>query len=143
MDFVLRKALEELINQAEFFGESMRPTWSETRFKFVVFCLQEQAVSEEELAGMVRTRLLKWGRTNYEWLFKKGGSTKWPDHAPCSSALAFAIREGELTKREVARIKFDHGDTLDTFIESFAKDLVSIAVRQLCRLDKSNLSIAS
>lgn len=143
MDNVLRQALEEIINKAEFYGETMRPTWGVTRFKFVQFCLYEKIVSEEELAIMAKARLLSWGRKNYEWLFLKGHFTKWPDHAPCRSALAFAIREGELTEVEIARIKFDHGDTAETFVTAFINDIISRTVIQFCQLEPLDIRIAS
>lgn len=131
MSYILKKALTEMVSGAKFFGDTMRPNWAQSDYKFALFCIQEGIVTQAELEDMVRKRLLAWGRENYDWLRKKGVHKKWPDHSPCPSALAFAIHEGELAPREIAKIEFDHGDTAETFGLSLINDLVSVTSAQL------------
>ena len=135
MSYTLRRALAEVIGTAQFFGDSMRPTWPEYHYEFVRFCLRPEIVSEKELQEMVRKRLLSWGREMYRW-HVQARKTRWADQVPCPSALAFAIHEGELTCREISKIKFDHGDTAKTFGLELIKDLVSVTTTQLLQPER-------
>lgn len=141
MSIHIRTAFEEMLDTTKFFGDSMRPGWTEVQHKFLLFCLQERVVTEAELRTLVRERLLAWGRENYHWLFEKSIMQKWPDHAPCSRALAYAIQEKALPEKAIARIVFDHGDTAETFARRLTGEILEDAIRHMKHGDGPRLAI--
>ncbi len=42
-----------------------------------------------------------------------------PDHVRSPKALAYVMREGFVSSRELGRIKFDHGETVKIFIQDY------------------------
>src|SRR3989338_6952136 len=49
-----------------------------------------------------------------------------PDHAGMPEYLAYAIKNKVLSKAEIDKIKFDHGENAETFVQIYGKeDLIS------------------
>ena len=68
----------------------------------------------------------------YERLFERIP----PDHW-FPNELAYALYKNERLRREAKKIKFDHGDTLETFIESYyTPNLLNILYQKLMKKEK-------
>ncbi len=103
--------------------------WSQEQATFLKYCLDHIVISRSELEEEIAIRVKQLGRESY--LEHINGHEKWPDHTISAHALAYAIREGELTSAEIQQIKFDHGDTPSSFMEAGVKNLIPRVAERL------------
>lgn len=93
------------------------------------FALGEAFVTNEELLSAIDVLLKKNGRTSYEQHLRDKVAA--PDHTISRQAFAYALKHGEFTPKEAARIKFDC-DTRESFERTYGSDdLKQIILRQL------------
>lgn len=72
-------------------------------------------VGEEEVKAALHRALIKMARECYTQ-HRKG---QYPDHTKNPCALAYGLVHKAFSPREVRKIRFDHGDTIESFIASF------------------------
>ncbi|OHA80874.1 MAG: hypothetical protein A2675_02150 [Candidatus Yonathbacteria bacterium RIFCSPHIGHO2_01_FULL_51_10] len=99
--------------------------------RLLVLLLEEGTISRDILLKAADQKLRKVGRTAYVQHITsmvQSTYTIWPDHTLSAEAFAYALAHGEFTKNEERRIRFDHGDTIESFIASS-----EYAVDHLCQ----------
>jgi len=84
-------------------------------------------ISNEEISAVVHRRICQLGRREYEWCVKMA---RHPDHVTSREALGYAMRHYELSKDEVARIPFDHGETTFSYTGG-ARDLLKDVMHKI------------
>lgn len=89
--------------------------WGNTSARVLKLLIAEEIITEEELLSALDALLKITGRRSYDQ-HKRG---EYPDHTISPQALAYALQNGQFTEKEKYGIKFDHGDTIQTFIESY------------------------
>lgn len=101
---------------------------------FLQFCIQHEVITEEQIKVYIRDRILAFGHECGDEHVRSlnGKETVWPDHVFSPHALALALMWGTITEKETRMIKFDHGDTLETFISQYADE--KMADRVLAQL---------
>ena len=93
--------------------------WDE-RLKTLLSCaIRVGILSEIKVREILDKKLKRSGRTCFEDHLSRG---TYPDHTFWPEALAYAIREGEFSTEEIARIRFDHGDNAETFIKGYGEN---------------------
>jgi len=78
--------------------------------------LEEGVVQEGEVLGRIGKHLQELGRFCFTQHRRHG---TYPDHTISPEAFAYALEHGEFTDTEKASIRFDHGYTVATFIQSY------------------------
>jgi hypothetical protein len=89
--------------------------------------LQHQIVTEAELKEAVTGRIARIGADMARYS-RRG---EWADHVPSPEALAFAIAGNYLSAADRTGIRFDHSDTLETFMRDRIEGLVDDVYKQL------------
>jgi hypothetical protein len=110
--------------------------WKEAEREYLMFCFDYRFIMIGEFRELVKQRLCKIGRENYNWAIVRNTSyTRYPDHCSSPIALAYALLEGEFTEEEKALLKFDHGQTLYTFFVEEGKKLLDTVMHHVCPLE--------
>jgi len=128
----LYNTLKEMVANISLYEDHVsRLSWDDDAVKFLSFCLDrdDPIITELKLKELIRQRLKVIGRECYQVYLRNRNP---PDHDLASSvALAFAIRSGELTSKEVAEIEFDHGENQHTFMEGKIDGLIERILLQM------------
>lgn len=94
---------------------------------------KEGFIQEDDLKFEADRKLREIGRACYaEHVASSSGSYRiWPDHTFSPEAFAYALAKGEFTRSEKWQIRFDHGDTEESFIKQYGVDtLLERTVKQ-------------
>lgn len=129
-DKELRQCVElAIINELEISDSGVDEFgWTNKHSRLLAALVKETVVSREDISKWVHVRLLKIGRTCYEQHKQR---RQYPDHTLSPSALAYALKHGEITHSEATSIKFDHGETVETFIEIYERGIAEKVLEQL------------
>lgn len=109
-------------------GQIDSSSWDRRRIKVLNFLIQEDIITQIQLLEAVDFLLKKVGRSCYEE-HRNGG--QYPDHTVSPQAFAYALKHGELSFKEARIIKFDHGETQQSFVESYLHAIEYSIMRQL------------
>lgn len=120
----LKSAVLDSIKRLSIYGRVI--SWSNENVKVLTMLLNEKVVSQEEIEQAVHERLINAGRSS--WGEVMGGT--YPDHTTSPEALGYALRYGVFTKTDERAIRYDHGDTKESFIAS-SEGMKESIVRQL------------
>lgn len=127
MSFILQERIVEAtlkeIRKVDFFGCRIGSlTWDEGSANTLQMLVAMNVVKKEDVLNTIHERLLEIGRESFNEHIKFFKTEKiYPDHTYSPEALAYAMREGEITIGEVAKIKFDHAENPITFVEHTLK----------------------
>jgi len=101
--------------------------WNE-RLKTLLSCaITVGILSEIRVREILDKKLKRSGRACFEAHLNRG---TYPNHVFWSEALAYALREGEFSTEEIARIPFYHDDNAETFIKGYGeKNLLEVTLR--------------
>lgn len=110
--------VEDRINRLGFDNQSAR---------FLKFCLEEEIIQHGTVLYLVEVRLSKIAKRQAD-MSARG---TWADHVSSPHALAYAIQHGEFSPKELRKIRFDHGDTAETFMKGKVDDLVDKIMKDL------------
>lgn len=83
-------------------------------------------VLPERVSKKIHYKLVKCGHDSYLEITP----SKFPDHVTSPPALAYLLNQEDFPKAKAKAIKFDHGDTLETFKKQ-ADGLFAIVIKQL------------
>lgn len=85
--------------------------------------LREQGViNEQDVQEALKVVVLREARAAYDLMTKKDAPyTTYADHVGRPECLAYALKQGEFSRAEIAKIPFDHGQTAQTFPERYGK----------------------
>jgi hypothetical protein len=103
--------------------------WSERLREVLSLAIKIGVLSEGEVREILGKKLKRAGRACFEDHLERG---TYPDHTSWPGAFAYALRESEFSPEEMEKIRFDHGDTVETFIQGYGKnDLLGAAFAAL------------
>lgn len=103
-------------------------SWEKRRTKVLNFLINEDIITHAQLLEAIDVLLKRVGRSCYEE-HRNGG--QYPDHTSSPQAFAYALKHGELSFKEARIIKFDHGETQQSFVESYLGAIEYSVMRQL------------
>lgn len=85
---------------------------------------QTKILDDTSIESSLEQAVLTCGRRDYQYLtnVKNPHARRYPDHLNYSEFLVYTIEQGIFTKHELSQIKFDHGDTIETFTRSYRKE---------------------
>lgn len=95
----------------------------------VKWVIENEYVSRNALEDAVHDSICKIGRSIFEWHIQMPHSN-YPDHALSPEALGYAMKHGIISSKEIAQIRFDHGQTADTYLQ-YSEGLLEKVMRQL------------
>jgi len=74
----------------------------------------------------------------------------WADHVGSPECLAYALKKDKFSGREIKKIRFDHGDTAETFSQFYQRTDLLLELREklinpkpLYRFDEESHSVPS
>jgi hypothetical protein len=120
------KLLEGEVFLSERFIDTGGNLWAR---RLVWQLLDGELVKPEELQSAVSEGIVLYGLQLYDEV--RDGRVM-PDHVASPEALAYALCSGRIPLKEAQRIKFDHGETLDSFMRR-AEDLLQRVMTALQR----------
>jgi hypothetical protein len=126
----IHAAALQVIAAAQIYDNKInRLMFSNADARFLAFCLENDIVSEKEVEEEIHKKLLNLGLRMAHIATKE-----YADHVPSSHALAYALKCGAVPAPAIRDIRFDHGDTAETFmrdeIENLVTDLLDDLVRE-------------
>lgn len=101
--------------------------WSNKHVHILRELLSTEVVCEADLHQAVHGRLCEMGRASYD----EHRAGEHPDHTRSPEAFAYALLHNVFTPREEYRIRFDHGDTKESFIRSYENNIRERVVKAL------------
>ena len=128
------RALEDLVlkqlSQVELSGNDIGYLggWDSLSTTLLNLALDEKIIREKKVLEVIHERLLTLGAQAYDQHAKTGTE---PDHVTSPHALAYAIRHQVLTPNQLASIRFDHSETIVTFMEGQVKTLSEDVLQKL------------
>ena len=140
------RALKDLVlkqlGQVELSGDNIGSFsgWDAISTKLLNIALDEKIISAAEVLEAIHERLLTLGAQAYDHHAKTGTE---PDHVGSPHALAYAIRHQVLTPKQLENIRFDHGETIVTFMEGRVTDLKEDVLQKLKSWVNPHLSDSS
>lgn len=96
----------------------------------IQWVLEHEYVPEGASWNAVHDGICNVGREMFEWLHRNSQFQRYPDHALSVEALGYAMKYGVLSAKEIASIKFDHGETPEEY-KRYAKGLLEKVMKQL------------
>jgi hypothetical protein len=88
--------------------------------KAVFRALYEQKIIDDQcMDEALEIMVLKHARKEFEVLVKS--SSRYADHVGRPEFLAYAIVKGEFTKKEIAKIPFDHRETAESYCQLYGR----------------------
>lgn len=77
-------------------------------------------IGEDEVIRIIKGGIRQQGRQIWELYFKNTVAAEqyliYADHVIYPAALAYALAEGEFSREEIRKIRFDHGDTPQSYV---------------------------
>ena len=105
------------------------PDGSVTPF-YPIFCATTPewgVVTDEEIRSLIRKKLEKYARSAYAV-----ATVRAADHIYDEQYLAWGLREGIFSPDEISKIRFDHGDTPESYARDYGQgDLLSEFVERM------------
>jgi len=98
------------------------PNISEFDCQLLICAIEYDWITGEKIREWIADRLLTLGRECYEEHITLG---TYPDHTRSPQALAFAIAKSAFSEKEIEQIKFDHGDTAQSFYLGSERNLIA------------------
>ncbi len=110
--------------------------WTKTEVEFLNFCLNQKYLSLQEFFEAVEKRIIVLGYEMYKQATPSSSTMRsrepeYADHVTSPEALAFAILHKRFTTAQLGAIRFDHGDTAETFMQGRIITLVEDVMKQL------------
>jgi hypothetical protein len=88
-------------------------SWDTVSTKCLNMCLRLKLIEETVVIAKITESIRRIGRLSYNQHIMRSIA---PDHTLSPQSLAFAIQHGEFTDEELGEIKFDHGETPNSFM---------------------------
>ena len=112
--------------------------WTKTEVDFLNFCLNQKLLSLQDLQDAVERRISGLGYEMYKQAtpsssIRRSREPQYADHVTSPEALAFAILHNRFTASQLGAIRFDHGDTPETFMQGRITTLVEDVMMQLMK----------
>lgn len=118
--FALKRALMNKLDALVLHSTIINPRlllgWDDSCARILKVFLEEGMVQEGEVLERIGKQLQELGRSCFVQHQRYG---TYPDHTISPEAFAYALGHGEFTEEEKATIRFDHGETVPSFIQSY------------------------
>lgn len=122
------RAIEEVVSTIQLHDGGICDWSWDNKYSRVLACLvKEGIVPKEKLSEFVHKQLVAVGQRCH--LQHVNG--QYPDHTHCPAAFAYALRHGAFTHKEEVSIKYDHGQTKDTFIQQYERGIFEKVMERL------------
>lgn len=98
----------------------------ETDRRVLIALVSAGVITKADLLPIANKKLCVDGRGCYDrhiWSLKHGDNIMYPDHTFAPEAFAYALAHNVFSTKEESRIKFDHGDTKETFIAQYGMNM--------------------
>ncbi len=115
---VLKTALSQFEIYCGSVGDLCR--WSQVDRNNLRTCLADGSITEGEVLAMIKARIFVLGQ---EMAALSVRAKEYADHVPSPEALAYALQHQQVPEGDIRSIRFDHGDTKDTFMVGRVDDL--------------------
>ena len=87
--------------------------------KAIAWLYSKGIINDKEIELALKDALIKTARSDYQRMLKN--KCLRPDHDAFIEGLAYALENGEFSKREIKKIPFDHGYDAEKFKNSYGK----------------------
>lgn len=95
--------------------------------KLLIFLYHNKIITSSDLNSSLEKAVINEAKDNYRFLTGKQNliHKEYPDHLAYPECLAYAIEKKIFSDLELKKIKFDHGETPDSFVKDYrSKDLI-------------------
>lgn len=117
----LRKFTLEAVKKvdlAKFYAAKDYPRfWNEKLARIFSLALKISAITKGEAYSCLDKEIKRNGRLCFEQHMKG----TYPDHTFWLAAFAYALQNGEFSDEEILKIRFDHEQTVETFIKRYGE----------------------
>lgn len=104
-------------------------SWSKLKQDLLNFCIDHDIVTLEKITKVVSSRLAWLGQSSFHAMMRGAGIK--PSGVASQQLLAYVIRSGALTEKEVASIPFEDGQTAATFCPEVGVNFVEEVITAL------------
>ena len=98
----------------------------------LAFLYEHGIIDDSSIEKALEEAIFRQARQDYEIMTRKGKPyIIWAaDHVGSPECFAYALERGEFSRREIKRIPFDHGDTVETFPQDYGKENLLSSLRE-------------
>lgn len=110
-DFVL-----EVVERVQFTSSCSKrypPGWDHDLAKLLSFAIRGKIISRMDVFALLGKKICRMGRSCFDQHLRG----EYPDHTFWPEAFAYSLQNGEFSEEEVGKIRFDHEQTVETFIK--------------------------
>jgi hypothetical protein len=123
----LNKIVKETLTSLEIYGNGDIQGWSQENAQVLASLVHKNVITRHDVSMCIHARLLEIGRACYED-HKKG---EYPDHTISPSAFAYTLKHYALNEEEEKSIRFDHGQTAESFIQTYEQNIAEKVLKKL------------
>ena len=115
----LKQAVLDALGSVELSGPHVMPFgWDNRSARILAVLLEEEVLQKQDVVDHIHPRLIELGRRCFEQ-YQRG---EYPDHTISPEAFAYALHHREFSHKEERGIRFDHGETVASFINEYNKN---------------------
>ncbi len=97
--------------------------------KILNFLYKNKIIDDKDLEQVLEKIAIKTAKADYAFLLRSGN---YADHSHYPECLAYALEKKIFSEKEIKKIKFDHGETRDSFAKFYSpKNLLNELKEQL------------
>jgi hypothetical protein len=130
LSYHVKEMALEFISKGNWYSDFLgrRISFSEENEILLKWLIQNERLGKNELEEAIHKGLCVTGRTAYLWT-RRDPLLNRPDHSLAPDAIGWALMHKAITYEEALIMKFDHGETIESYIKS-AYDLLDWAVAE-------------
>jgi len=88
--------------------------------EIITFLYNQKIIDDQIIKFALEEAVINYGFRYYNLITnKKSLVQEYPDHLPIPEILSYSLNKNLFSKKHIAKIKFDHGDNLETFIKKY------------------------
>ncbi|MFH1589747.1 MAG: hypothetical protein ABIB43_04235 [archaeon] len=105
--------------------------FAQTNQATLAFLYDNKIIDDSSIEVALEDAVIRQARTDYQTMIAEGrGYTIFADHCGRPDCLVYALEKGEFKPKEIKKIPFDHGDTVETFLQKYSSSDLLAQVRK-------------
>jgi hypothetical protein len=125
----LRGLILEQLDRIAFAGPALAgDSWGTLERDLLNFCIDHEIVTLDKVAKVVSMRLSWLGQSSHSAMQRAGIK---PSKVASPQLLAYFIRSGSLSDKQIGEISFENGENATTFCPEVGKDFIEEVITKL------------
>ncbi len=99
--------------------------------KILNFLYKQKIIDDSLIETALEVAVFNQARRDYDMMIIKGRAyTIYADHISRPDCFAYALKKGIFSKEEIKKIPFDHGDTVERYIQIYYRENLLSIIRE-------------